>query len=295
VAANGVAQSTVTVTARDAFGNPRQGDTVTLAVTGSAIATDPGATTGANGQTSGVVTNTVAQPVTVSAQINSQLITPTAPIQFTAGGVSAATSIVDATTPVVANGVAMSTITVTARDANNNPVPGLAVSLAITPTPNGVLTQPGGVTNAAGQVTGTLTSTVPGPRTVTATIGVTPVTDTAVVNFTAGTLASFEWTQVDGSAVAGVPEQVRLTARDAQGNTVTNYTGTPTLTASSAGVGTVTWSTLGAGTLTPTASNTATYTFAASDNGTVLLTATDTRAETITLTATAGTPSGTSG
>ena len=119
---------------------------------------------------------------------------------------SGTTSLVDATTPVVANGVATSTITVTSRDANGNPVSGQSVSLAVAPPGNGVLTQPGGVTNSLGQVTGTLTSTVPGPRTVTATIGATPVTDNAVVEFDPGPVASFQWTGIDGSAVAGVAE-----------------------------------------------------------------------------------------
>ncbi|MDH3198696.1 MAG: hypothetical protein OEO21_10700, partial [Candidatus Krumholzibacteria bacterium] len=47
VVADGVSQSSVTVTSRDAFGNLRPGDAVTLAATGSAIATDPAQPTGA--------------------------------------------------------------------------------------------------------------------------------------------------------------------------------------------------------------------------------------------------------
>ena len=43
VVADGVSQSTVGVTSRDAFGNPRAGDTVTIAATGSAIERRPGA------------------------------------------------------------------------------------------------------------------------------------------------------------------------------------------------------------------------------------------------------------
>ncbi len=295
VVADGISQSSVEVTSRDAFGNPRQGDTVTLGVDGNADPTDPGPTTDGNGRTSGVVTDETAETVTVSAFINAQLIAATAPIDFVAGGVSGVTSTVDATTPVIANGVATSTITVTARDAQGNPVSGQNVTLALLPTANAVLTQPGGVTNGLGQVTGTLTSTVPGPRTITAVIGVTPLIDNAVVNFTSGPLASFQWTEVDGNAVAGVAETVRLTAKDALGNTVAGYAGTVTLTASSGGSGTVTWTALGTGTLTPTGSNTATYTFAAGDNGTVQLTMRDTRAETITLSASAGAPAGSSG
>jgi hypothetical protein len=61
------------------------------------------------------------------------------------------------------------------------------------------------VTNGAGVVTGTLSSTTVGPRTVSAQIGATSVSDDAVVNFTAGSIASFTWT-VDGAATAGVGE-----------------------------------------------------------------------------------------
>ena len=294
VVADGISQSSVEVTSRDAFGNPRQGDTVTLGVDGNADPTDPGPTTDGNGKTSGVVTDETAETVTVSAFINAQLIAATAPIDFVAGGVSGVTSTVDATTPVVANGVATSTITVTARDAQGNPVSGQVVTLALLPTANAVLTQPGGVTNGLGQVTGTLTSTVPGPRTITAVIGVTPLIDNAVVNFNSGPLASFQWTEVDGNAVAGVAETVRLTAKDALGNTVTGYTGTVTLTASSAGSGTVAWASLGINSTVPAGNNTATYTFAPGDNGTLQLSVTDTRAESIQLTATDGVPTGTS-
>jgi hypothetical protein len=296
--ADGTSQSSVTVTSKDAFGNPREGDSVTIGVTGSALATDPGGSTNASGEASGVVTNTVAENVTVSAAINAQPITDTAAIQFVAGVVSAATSTVIATTPVVANGVAQSTITVTARDANNNPVAGQPVTLSISPPGGGaVLTQPGGVTNALGVATGALSSTTTGSRTVNATVGVTAVTDNAVVVFNAGAVAGFTWSGVDGAAVAGVAEPVTITARDAENNVITNYTGTVNLTTSSAGVGdaVVQWSAPGAlGTITNLSGDDATYTFAAGDNGVATLQVADTKAETITLTATAGPASGVS-
>src|SRR5262249_15724684 len=155
--------------------------------------------------------DTVAQGVTVSANINGQAITDTAPISFTAGAVDAGTSIVDATTPVVANAVSTSTITVTAKDANGNPVAGQNVTLSGLPSTNASVTQPGGVTNAGGVVTGTLASTTVGARTVSAVIGATSITDDAVVNFTSGPIASFVWT-VDGAATAGDAENVTLTA-----------------------------------------------------------------------------------
>jgi hypothetical protein len=62
-----------------------------------------------------------------------------------------------------------STITVTARDANGNPVAGRTVVLAATGTGN-TLTQPVAVTDANGVATGALASTGAGAKVVTATI-----------------------------------------------------------------------------------------------------------------------------
>ncbi|HXV12829.1 MAG TPA: invasin domain 3-containing protein, partial [Candidatus Krumholzibacteria bacterium] len=298
VVANGSAQSTVVVTSRDQFGNRRPGDTVTIDATGSAVDVDPPLPTDAIGQTSGVVTNLVAEPVTVSAQINAQTITATAPISFTAGPPSGATSLVDATTNVVANGVATSVITVTVRDANNNPVSGQTVTLAVNPVPNATLSQPGGVTNALGQVTGTLASTTAVQRTVTAVIAPsTPITDNAIIQFVPGPLASFQ-IGVDGNAIAGTVDPVTLTARDAQGNTVTSYTGTVNLRTNSGVANSVEWA-LGDGngiiTNVP-GSDDGTYTFAAADNGVAIIRVIDERVETIQITADlGGPPLGTSG
>ena len=296
IVADGITQSSVTVTSKDAFGNPRSGDTVAISVTGSAVRVNPPAPTDANGEAVGAVTNTVAQAVTVSATINAQPITDTAPITFVAGAVSAATSIVNATTPVVANGVATSTITVTAKDANGNPVSGQSVTLSVLPSTNATLTQPGGVTDAAGVATGTLASTTTGARTVSAVIGATAITDDAVVNFTAGAISTFAWT-VDGAATAGVAESVTLTAQDAQGHTVTNFTGTVNLSTTPGALSNAAleWAQfLGLGSLNNLTNDNATYTFAAGDNGVATLQVTDTRAETMTLSAVSGGANGTS-
>ncbi len=295
VIANGTSQSTVTVTSRDAFANPRAGDTVVLAVTGNANKADPGSATGADGRAIGSVTNTTAQLVTVSATINGQALTPTAQVTFQPGPVSGGASLVAATTPVTANGTSTSTITVTARDANNNPVSGQSVTLSAIPAAGATLTQPGGVTNGSGQATGTLATTIVGTRTVKAVIGATAVTDSAVVNFTAGGIASFQWSMPDGNAIAGTIKPVTLTALDAQGHVVTSYTGTVNLSTTSGGVGNgvVEWAApLAQGTLVNLSGDDATYTFAPGDNGVAPLRVTDTRAELFQLNAVQGAASG---
>ncbi len=284
VVADGTAQSDVVVTSRDAFGNPREGDTVAIDATGTAITAGGGATDAA-GEAQGVVADVTAEVVSVSATINGQAVTSGNPsVTFIAGPVHATNSTVTAVSPVVGNGVNTSTITVIARDEYNNPVAGQTVALFVAPSPNATLTQPVGVTGANGQITGSLSSTTIGDRTVTAQIGGSPITDDAVVQFTAGPLASFEWS-VDGASTAGAFENVTLRARDAQGNIVTNYTGTVNLstTTGGSGDGVVQWDAVtpdADGILNNQTEDDATYQFAASDNGVAILRVTDTRAET---------------
>src|SRR4029077_8100773 len=114
----------------------------------------------------------------VSATINGVAITQTATVVVNAGAVSATLSTVSATSPITA-GSGTSTITVTARDANGNPIQGATVVLAATPTAGHTLTQPVGTTDASGEITGTLSSTAAGSKTVSATINSVAITQTA--------------------------------------------------------------------------------------------------------------------
>lgn len=91
---------------------------------------------------------------------------------------------------VLPNGTAASTITVTARDASNNPISGATVTLAQTPSGAGaVITATGatpGVTNASGVATFSVTSAVNSatPVVFTATVNGVPLsTDTVSVTF----------------------------------------------------------------------------------------------------------------
>lgn len=91
-----------------------------------------------------------------------------------------------------------------------------------------------------------------------------------------------------GSASTCTPQTLTLTARDASGNTLTNYTGTVSLSTST---GRGDWSVgsgpAPAGTLTPGGANTgvATYTFAAGDAGIVRLRLAHSLAQNVTVTA----------
>jgi len=312
-AGSGVA--TITVTARDGFGNPVEGVTVVLAATGSGnTLTQPGTTTDASGVATGTLSATAAEAKTVTATVDgvaiteqaSVLVNPAAadrlvfhvqPTSVTAGAtmtppveveirdqftnrVTGATNAVtgaiatnpgggtltgggpvaavdgvasfvglsvdkagvgytlaasspgltDATSapfPVIAGalspaqstvvagpgsipvGSGVATITVTAQDANGNPIEGATVALAATGSAT-LLTQPAGPTGADGTATGTLSATLSGTKVVSAVIDGTPIVQTvsvtvqpppgSVVFVGAGDIGDCEWTTDEATA-----------------------------------------------------------------------------------------------
>jgi adhesin/invasin len=244
-ASDGSSASTIMVTARDANDNPIEGATVVLAATGSQLTltlTQPVGLTDAAGVATGTLSSTEAGTRTVSATINGTPATQTADVAVTAGGVSADLSTV-AVSPASINADGQtSTVTVTARDANNNPIQGATVILAATGTGN-TITQPAGTTNGSGVATGTISSTVAEDKAVSATIDGTAVTQTAVVSVTAGAAANIAISSGDNltgpvNSTLGTPHEVLVT--DANGNPRSGAT--------------VTWSVGGGGSVNPLAS-----------------------------------------
>src|SRR5206468_2349545 len=115
-------------------------------------------------------------------------ITQTATVTFTAGAVNAAHSIVSATpTAVVADGTTTSTITVTLKDVNDNPVSGKTVTLA-EGTGSSTISAASGASNTSGVVTFTVKDTNGEPVTYPTRRSSDPITitQTATVTFTAG-------------------------------------------------------------------------------------------------------------
>jgi hypothetical protein len=180
----GGAASTITVTARDAGGNPISGASVVLAATGTGnTLTQPAGPTDANGVATGSLGSTVAGTKTVSATIDGVAVTQTQAVTVTAGAPSAGASTVSASPTSITVGTGTSTITVTVKDAFGNAVSGATVTLAATGSGN-TLTQPVGATSATGVATGTLGSTVEETKTVSAIAAGTPITQTASVTVT---------------------------------------------------------------------------------------------------------------
>jgi hypothetical protein len=292
VTANGTSQSTVTVTVTDAQGNPIQNVNVVIGAGGSATVPLPGGLTNAAGQAFGAVRNTKAETVNVFATAGGSALTDTAQVTFVAGGVNAGTSLVAASPgSVVANGSSFSTITVTARDAQSNPVPGKTVALSVAPNDGIVVLNPtNGVTGTDGTMTATILSTKTQSYQVSAVVDGVPVIATAGVTFTPGPIASFVWT-VPGAATAGQPVAVTISAFDAQGNPKTDYVGAVSLTTN--GTGNITWG-VGSGSGIMVDGDPAVYTFALADNGSATIAVTNERKETFRLFANDGGASGTS-
>src|SRR5512143_3615594 len=227
VASSGSSAATATVVARDAFGNPISGASVTLAATGTGNAiTQPVGVTGSNGTATGSLSSTVAEVKVVTATVNGIPLTVQPSVTVSAGPVSAGTSTVSASPSSIqaSGGGVASSITVTARDAFANPVGGATVVLSATGTGN-TLTQPAGATSATGVATGALSSTTTGPRTVSATIGGTPITQTATVTVVPGevsvTRSSLTSSPTSLTASNGTSSAtITIIARDDQGNPI---------------------------------------------------------------------------
>src|ERR1051325_5713401 len=120
----GSGTSTITVTARDALGNPVAGATVVLTATpttGNTL-TQPSTTTNGSGVATGTLSSTVAETKTVSATINGVAVSQTATVQVNAGP-AAKIALTTEPSSTAQSGVALTQQPVVQlEDANNNPV-----------------------------------------------------------------------------------------------------------------------------------------------------------------------------
>jgi hypothetical protein len=229
------------VVVRDEDGNVLEGIPVTFKVAGGGGSLD-----GANPVTGsdGVATAggwTLGQKVganTLEASL-SGLDVSGSPVVFTAtgtpGSVSAGKSKVSAApeTITASGGSSKSTITVTARDGFDNPIPGLDVTLSAT-GPGNTLTQPAAPTGSNGSTTGVLSATTPGNRLVSATIGGTGVTQTATIAVSAGAPSASRSSATVPNGTAGKATTIEMRLRDAQGNDVSGQAGAIALSVSGA-------------------------------------------------------------
>jgi hypothetical protein len=192
VPADGSTPGYVVVKLRDGNGHLVPGKTVSLAANAgsSAVITPPSGVTDADGSVLFTVTNLAAEDVTVTATDTSDgLALATKPKLAFAVPRAAAGGITASLSPVTADGVAFSTITVTLRDTLNRPTPGKLVTLdqgggrSIVTAPNPA------VTDANGQIAFEVRNTANETVTYTA-VDVTddelPVPGSAAVTFQNG-------------------------------------------------------------------------------------------------------------
>jgi adhesin/invasin len=215
------------VLVRDANANPLAGIPVTFRVTGGGgQLTGATPVTGADGVATvgGWTLGQKAGANTVTATL-SGLDVSGSPVTFGAtavhGTVDAGQSGVSASPAAItaSSGSSRSTITVTARDAFDNPIPDATVTLSATGEGN-ALGQPVQPTKGDGTTTGTLSATVPGDRVVSATIGGTAIAETATVTVSAGTPSAARSSATVPAGTAGQGTTVEIRLRDAQGNDV---------------------------------------------------------------------------
>ena len=285
------------VTVTDAGSNPVSGVSVTFA-----IATTPG---GAAGQVLSTTTTTTdvsghaSSTLTLGDKVGSYTVTATSgslagsPVTFTAtastGGLTHFTVEQTGGGLIVSQTAGASfSIRLVARDAGNNVVTTFTgAGNTVNITSNGTLTQGAGTTGAFSNGVldpwaVTISNTGTDSITATRTSGGTEKGTSNAFTVAAGALSNFLVENFGGGTIpqqtAGAAFNIRLTARDANNNTVTGFTGSALLTSNAALVGSpLTTSNFVAGVL---GSQSVTVTLAGSANRTI--------------TATAGGPSGTS-
>ena len=185
--------STITVTLKDAAGNPVSGAAVVLTATGTGNSfVQPGATD-ANGVATGYFNSQIAEVKTISAKANGTLLAQTAVVTIVPSSVSTTQSTVVATPASIVPMTGTASITVTATDRFGNPISGATVALAT--TGSATVTQPADTTSANGVATGSLTaSMIEETVTITATVNGTAIDQKPTVQVAALTAATISQT-----------------------------------------------------------------------------------------------------
>lgn len=271
------ASAALVATVRDSFGNPIPGVTITLVASGAGNAiTQPGSVTDAAGVAVGALSSAVAESKTVTVQAAGLPLSTRPVVTFTAGFADAARSSAAASpTAIVADGVATSTVTVTLRDAHDNPIAGQPVTLSSSRGLADLLSGWWEATDSQGRAVFAIRSELAGTSTLTAAVqtGASATSLSTQVEFLAGPVSATRSTVVATPATVGAdgasPATVTVTLLDAQGNPVS---GKEVSLTSDRGADDV----ITPATATSGASGTAIFTAVSERFGTATFTATDT-------------------
>ena len=230
-ASGGNVTDTVTVTVKDALGNPIPNVTVVLSATGTANLVQPSSPTDVNGVATGRFSSTAAGTHTITA---------------TAGGVTIAQQPVVTVNPTAAAALAFSVqpsnavsaaaiapaIQVAVRDTFNNLVTtatnSIFIQLLVNPPGNGVLSGTTTVSAASGVATFSnlsIDKVGTGYALFASTSGLTGAASASFnISFAAAAKLAFSVQPSNVTAAASITPAVQVTVQDAQGNTVTNAT-----------------------------------------------------------------------
>jgi adhesin/invasin len=180
-------QIALTVTVRDAYGNPVVGETVTFSSSGNADFTQPSTVTAADGTATGAVSASAAGAQTIHAHVGVVLVAQ-ADVTFTAVPSAAASTVEVAPSSVPADGTTAAAITVTVKEALGQPV-GRRSALSGTATSR----RHRAARRRAGAASFSVKSSTPGTGALTATVnpgaGQTALAQRPTLEFVAPTYA----------------------------------------------------------------------------------------------------------
>ena len=221
--------ATVTLTARDAFGNQETSGGLNVVFelgAGNASGTFGSVTDNHNGTYTDIFTGTIAGSNSITATINTEAVTsPDPTITVTPGAVSRAKSTVSVSPGTIASS-GTATVTLTAEDAGGNLESNSSFTVGFGLTAGSASGTFGSVTNNNdGTYTAIFTGIIAGSDTITTTINTRAVTSpdpTLTVTPGAFSLAGSTVSVSPGSIASGGTSTVTLTARDAAGNLESN-------------------------------------------------------------------------
>ncbi len=212
--------STITVTARDGFGNPVSGATVVLAATGSGNnLVQPGGPTDDSGVATGQLSATELGAHVVSATVNGVPIVQTATVTVGPGEPSAGTS--SATVP---NGTAGAgtAIQIQLKDEQENPVPGAADAISVEVSGANSVTSVPVTDNGGGGYTATYTPSAAGSDQVEIRVNGTPIAGGPFTSVVSPGPVNPPTSTAEVTRSGGIFATIHalVTARDAFGNPV---------------------------------------------------------------------------
>ncbi|EOY5726391.1 invasin domain 3-containing protein, partial [Enterobacter cloacae] len=227
ITADGTETSALTLTLNDAQGNPVAGESVSL-VSSLSNVTFSSITDNGNGTYTGTLTGTKAGTAHITVTVGGSAFAVNATSVTLNPGVPvvANSALTAAPAGITADGTDASTLTLTLKDANNNPVPGQTVAFlsSLSNSAAGTVTD-----NHDGTYTASLTGTTSGTTTVTVTVGGSAFSVTAAgVTLTPGApvAANSTLTASPLSIVADntATSTLTLTLKDANNNLVPGQT-----------------------------------------------------------------------